>query len=499
MTGSLARRLHCADDAGMTIIEVLVASAVLLLALTAMLGLLMMSTGLSARARAQALAVKTANSLIEQVRGLKYSDLTQTRLDQLASAASGTIGGMTVYVEASTTPTWTPSQSPSVDPPAYQQVRILVRVTGPGFKSFTFSTGTFVKDWSGAGSSSAATGTPALLPTVQFDADTPPAGATARPIWGAVHVGATGVSNMTDVVLTQIYVKWLTSILASSTPTGMTGSCSGLWDTSGVAEGRVVTIYAETWDALFGQDSKSRDFIIDNAKPLAPSGITLVSTTANTSSAWSWSQVMDGLTAAPDYAITWYYQNAYGDWIGTSVTPVVPTSANLATTAFGHYYPAVAARGPRAAAGLDGSWISAYTAGPRLISRPGFTAMTVSVRQQNKTRPFYFTASNLSLSPPAFMHTHDVSLPYSWEYRIGTGAWTAFPSGNPTPDSVTGFGEVTGPSSGSQASLSFRCTASVTPHDGTATVVKSPIMTVANPSGGSSYTLSNFTPDWTAW
>ena len=130
MHHSLRERTNRADD-GMSIVEVLIASVILLVALTAMLGLLMTSTGLSAKARAESLAVKTASAFLEKVRALPYANLTQTRLNSMASAASGTLGGMTVSVSATMTPKWEPSQSPS-DPPAHQPTLVPAPGTGAG-------------------------------------------------------------------------------------------------------------------------------------------------------------------------------------------------------------------------------------------------------------------------------------------------------------------------------------------------------------------------------
>ncbi len=476
----------------MTIVEVVVALAILLFGLTAMLTLMLTSTGLTAKARAEGLAVNKANQFIEQVRAQKYSDLSQGKLNLLAAAASGTVGGMTTVVTATMTPYYEASQ-PASATPAYRSVKVVVVVSGPGFKSYRFATGTHVREWRwSGGSSSTETRT---APTVEFDSSTPAAGATARPIWGTVHVGATAVANMTDVVLTQLYVKWGTSYLATSTPLGASGSASSSWDTSVLnAEGRRVTLFAEVWDALNQSDTKSRDFIIDNVKPPAPGTVSLSSTTANTAATWTWPAVMDGESLVPDYVASLHKVGTTGSSSATVVSP----SATFVTSPFSLYYVSVLARGPRAAAGVSTDWVSPETAGPYLLTRPGFTSMSIAVNENAFNKPFAFTTSSMTLTPPSFSVSSPAK-PYRWEYRIGSGSWTAFGTSttNPTSGNSVTFPRVTMASNGTQTSLSVRCTATVA-ISGVDTVIKSPIMVRTDSlNKNSTYTLADFTPDWT--
>jgi len=488
MHRSLQDRTNHNDD-GMTVVEVVFAAAILLVGLTALLGMLMAGTGMSARARAQGLAVKTANQFIENVRAQKYLDLNQSRLNDLAAASSGTVGAMTTSIVASMTPHYEASQTSST-PPAYQAIRVLVTVTGPGFKSFRFSTGTYVREWQ---RSAAASRTP---PAVRFDDLTPVAGTPTRPIFGSIHVGATAISNMPGVVVTSLYVKWGGSFLASSTPDSEAGSCAANWDTIALnAEGRRITLLAETWDALNQNDSNFRDFIIDNIRPPAPSVVTLSSIAGNSTATWAWPIVMDGESAAPDYVVTLYRMNPSGDWIGTAQTPTTAASARLPTAAFSRYYPSVLARGPRAVAGMTSDWVSPPTPGPELLTSPSFSDMRVTVSLQNDNKPFYFTATSLAVTPPTFPVT---SPSYKWEYKIGSGAWTSFvnaasPNTNPSTASAVSYAQVAGPDG--KQDLSFRCTATVT-IGGVVTVVKSPIMT-KTAAGNGAYTLSDFTA--TSW
>jgi type II secretory pathway pseudopilin PulG len=487
----------------MSIVEVLIASVILLIALTAMLALLLTSTGLSARARAESLAVTTASRFIETVRQTTYKNLTQTKLNQLATAASGTAGGMTVSITASMTAHYEPSQ-PASATPAYQEVKVLVSVAGPGFKTFMFRTGTFVREWRYSGTETRQN------PTVDFDDETPPAGATARPVWASVHVGATAHSNMIDVVLTQINLVWRVSgqsasYLATATPGTDTGSCSTEWNTLAVPEGRRGTMYAECWDALNQPDSKTRDFIIDNFRPPVPGAVTLSSTVGNSQLTWGWTAVNDGETPVPAYEPTVYQllpqpsPSTWNEWVATVQPAVGTNSFAFASSPFSLYYPSVVSLGPREVAGF-GEWRSGATQGAEVLTRPGFSTMSVSVRQQNSNKPFYFTASPLALTPPTFKVTSASN--YRWEYRIGSGAWTGFasapsPNTNPSAGTSVSFPEVAGPTSGAQASLSFRCTATVTRPNGTTYATKSPILSVSNPNGGTTYTLASFTPDWT--
>lgn len=488
MGRSLRGRRGRTDDSGMSIVEVLVASAILLFALTAMLGLLMTSTGLSARARAQALAVKTASAFIEQVRAVKYADLKPLKLSDLASAASGTVGGMTVSVEASMAPYWMPSQVGS-GPPAYQQIKVLVHVTGPGFKSFDFATGTYVREWEWSERTN-------RIPTVQFDDFTPPAGATAQPVFASIHVGATAVSNTEDVMLTQVYVKIGTTQLTSATPNAMTGSCFTTWDTLTWSDGEY-TLFAETWDALNGKDSKSRTFVVDNFVPSAPTTVTLDAPTGKV----AWAQVLDGISRVPGYETSLEQQNSSGSWSTVSATQRVSRPAGdeslgileYTTAPFSAYRASVSAIGAR-------EWVEPPVTTPwrseatvrTLITRPGLGG-TLTVTQSKNNKAFTFSAA-LNTTPPTFQTSSTTH--YEWQYRIGSGSWTDFSGGSSTTASTVSFGPVTGPE-GVPSSLSVRCLATVV-IGGTTAQFGSPIMSVANP-GVQTYLLSSVTPDWTAW
>jgi hypothetical protein len=208
---------------------------------------------------------------------------------------------------------------------------------------------------------------------------------------------------------------------------------------------------------------------------------------------------MDGESAVDEYRVELHKSMHSGDNPSVIDDPVTNTWVTYPTEPFSRYHIHMYALGPREVAGLTESWHSAEKTASYMVTRPSFSAMTVSVSQKNSAKPFYFTASSLGVTPPTFEMTGEPS--YLWEYKVAPdGAWTSFPSGNPSANETVAFPDkVTGASEHLQDSLSFRCTATVT-IGGVPTVVKSPIMTRNNPRDGDTLTMANFTPDFgTSW
>jgi Tfp pilus assembly protein PilV len=102
-TISAARRPRLRDERGFTVIEVLAASIVLIVGLTAMLGMLIVGNHATAANRERQAATSLARELIEDTRTLAYTQLVQSSMaSTLQPMVSGsTVSGQTLQVTRS--------------------------------------------------------------------------------------------------------------------------------------------------------------------------------------------------------------------------------------------------------------------------------------------------------------------------------------------------------------------------------------------------------------
>ena len=476
---------HRHDD-GMTIIEVVIASAVLLFALTALLGLLAVSTGMTAKAKTQTVAVNRANSFIEQVRAADYLTLNQAQLNAIAASNAGTTGNVAVSVAASMTPFWI-AGVPTSGPPSYIKVGVTVVATGVG-APFTYRTGTYLRQWK------MAVDPGKIKPTVTFSSDTPQSGAV---VFGdvSVRVGGQAHSNMIAVPLQRFGIYAAGTPVVETTLTAQDMTVDGIWDTTLWPDGSV-PLTAEGRDATQLQVI-SRSVIIDNLPPTStPSALSLDAVTSNAAATWGWGSVKDGVSPVDDYLMRVFMQNSAGTFDATSiiVNPSVKDgriAQSVSTTALSRYYVAVRGRRPRETySGYTGTDIGPEAASGYFISRPNFSGtITVNTPGTNPkgSKPgsvAQFTPSGFTYSTPTFARSAET---VTWQYRYGTTtAWTNFTNGV----------QITAPAVGIISKVSVRCLVKLTPSGGSQIVVPSGI---ADYTGTSGTLVRSATVDWAKW
>ncbi len=431
-------------DEGFSILEIMIASVILFIVLTGVLGLVGTTTNMGLDAKQRNVMVNALNAYVERVQSLPF--------DSVALAADG---GALASEESTQVGEFTVTISPSVADganEALKQLTVAISVSATGRTPVTMTTTVPVRDRSQF--LTQANQDPATDPTVAFlDAYTPAEGTV---VWGTSCIGGTGVLKLAveataseGRVLTNVAL-WIDDSRLAKNALGESGSwnpatqtfseTSFVWDTRQtediiqedgsylpveiVADG-MRTISAYTLDDQSVSVYSVRHFLVDNHAPGVP-GVPAASNLTNVNATLTWAPASDGTSPADHYGVRVFKQpiddsgpmNPYEHW--PEVTVGTPTGTSLAitnATAFSRYYPVVRALSPRNLA-------SAYTAGtPIFVTRPKITG-NYTIAQDKK---IYTVTSTLSCTAPTFPTS---GLAYTW-YRsdaggsavqVGTGA-----------------------------------------------------------------------------
>ncbi|MCE5190184.1 MAG: hypothetical protein LLG08_00135 [Actinomycetia bacterium] len=423
-------------DEGFSILEIMIASVILFIVLTGVLGLVGTTTNMGLDAKQRNVMVNALNAYVERVQSLPF--------DSVALAADG---GALASEESTQVGEFTVTISPSVADganEALKQLTVAISVSATGRTPVTMTTTVPVRDRSQF--LTQANQDPATDPTVAFlDAYTPPEGTV---VWGTSCIGGTGVLKLAveataseGRVLTNVAL-WIDDSRLAKNALGESGSwnpatqtfseTSFVWDTRQtediiqedgsylpveiVADG-MRTISAYTLDDRSVSVYSVRHFLVDNHAPGVP-GVPAASNLTNVNATLTWAPASDGTSPADHYGVRVFKQpiddsgpmNPYEHW--PEVTVGTPTGTSLAitnATAFSRYYPVVRALSPRNLA-------SAYTAGtPIFVTRPKITGNYTITEDKNNE---YTVTSTLSCTVPTFPTS---GLTYTW-YRSAAGA-----------------------------------------------------------------------------
>ncbi|MCL4554396.1 MAG: prepilin-type N-terminal cleavage/methylation domain-containing protein [Actinobacteria bacterium] len=521
------------NDAGFTLVEILVASAIMFFVATALFGLVSTSTMLSVTAKADAVAVNAASSFLEQVRRLAYTEVTQARINTLASGASTTIDGVTVSMSATVTPHWFQDQNQSTLYPPYKHVAVTVRATGPVGRPFVLRTGTFVSELRPTGSPPGtpnATGPPGvpeppLYPaTITLTPNTPRGGAVRG---SAVPMGMTAVAGGSGVTLNEIEILTSStgvnpaSILFKSGITEPSDSISGQWNTLALNPGGtqrfpdgLYMMRAEALDSRGQVTSFDWNLIVDNNPPEAPTTPVVRSTAGNTSVTFGWDPARDGNWWVPRYSVSWSEQSPVnGTFLAPSSAEVTPPDMDDpiqwtgSTQAFRRYRIDVTSQGPIA----EGQTVPFHTSSPvsaTFISRPSFTGTVEMIDRGRNNRAATFNIS-LTSNTPGF-HTTAVTN-YRWQYRyfIDGQPTTAWINIGITPSTLAALtlnnwsaplnGEFAGLIGGAPRGwIEFRCLVTVTPNGGALMQIPSSVVRFTRQDSARGHTTRGV-DEWTRW
>lgn len=469
------------DDAGMTIVEIMIAAMILFIVMTALLGLLLQTTRMAQQTKMMTVATNAVTSYMEEIRALPYEEVGVG-----GTALPGSVPG-TRTVEADgyeivmrQTVDWVDDEN--IDGVTdYKQVRIDATVTTVGITApVEYSTVTFV--W-GAPYEAAEI----EPPDVTFTLNTPAANSvvygTAVRVSGHAETDAPGGSIakfifkvdsefMPDSSTPPLYGDWT----PETTPVDQTW----LWDTTATqlvvdaagepildGEGNMQyspfspdgtrVIKCEVWDNLAQTNYVTRLVVVDNFAPSPSSGAALAAQYSTGLSA-SWNQASDGTDSAASYNVSLARQPLTNTdssaWPVVSTNNVAATTLSLTGAPFSRYLVWVQAQGP-APRSLTSTWVTSSVATTRPELSGSFTRTITKSGSGSKATYTVRTIPVEDVSNPTFAKTGAVlyelwrgtslvglgtGSPYATGITFDSGTWTetindpvAYKSNNTTP------------------------------------------------------------------
>jgi prepilin-type N-terminal cleavage/methylation domain-containing protein len=507
--GPAATRMHfphraLAQDDGFTIVEMVMASVILLIGLMGLFNLLFATTKASLDARERAAMTNAANSYIEHVRNLNYSVVGISS----SSSPTGTLGSDSynhqsvngISIDITPTVTWV-SDSRLKNYDDYKQLTLQVSATfGGSGTPLTYWTYAFIGPHTGGVGSTQSIS----LPTVNFSSISPADNTIGdqRTLSGSVPVGATAQANGTGVVLTGLQFSVGTSLMVGTASDEASSNEANwslneatynndypfLWDTTTALNG-FNTIKLAVLDSNQASSYVTRVVFIDNGTPQAPAAPTITLSNATVGNA-SWTAVADGL-ATDHYQLYLWQKNSTVQWvqstIQTSGTATTFTTQPLSLYAFGLESSRQSPSTAHSAVPIP-SYGSTY-----YVSRPSMTATSTVGEKSGSSYPI---TNSISVSPPTFPTT---SITYT--LRRSSSSSMSSPYTYPGTDSsrhtwthasaVTWTDAYTTKLSGSGSGVFYyQIEVDVTPTGGTPLTLYSQILCNSNPSASTVVPLS---------
>ena len=440
MGGTRLFRLH--DDEGMTLVEILVASVIMFIILTAVLGLVAQTTAMGMQAKRKTMLTNAVSAYVERVQGLPFEQVGVDGVD-----ASGTLEPLYTYVDPNRAE-FTITIVPDVEWVESEPLKMLnmdVTLTDArGTVVETMQTSVAIRDR--AQYLQQASRDPATDPMVRFASPTPPEGSV---VWGELWSEGTlrlglEAEAQAERTLESIQVwcddQWLLEDSFEHRaqwgvhPQTTWSDNSFIWDTlqeedvvqpdnstvptAIIPDGmRTLSVYA--LDSAGVSVFAIRHLLVDNYAPSNP-GAPLAAVRSASLTDLSWPEAMDGTTPADHYRLAPYRLRAATDPVSPAWTPVSmtdPTSvgpaAAFSTAPFSRYWVSVRAESPRNLA-------SPY-AGPVIFSSRPLVTGTYSVSQRvSGTTSYYKTTLDLAVTPPTFATHAAPDYTWNWVYANGT-------------------------------------------------------------------------------
>lgn len=429
-------RSRLASDEGMTIIEIMVASVILLVVLTALIPLVFHTTQMTAQTEAQTLVTNYVNSMVEEIRAMPYEQVGLVGSSELPGSLepSRTVpleGGYTLRLALQVD--WV--DDPQIDGVQdYKEVRIDAEASAPDKPGAKYSTVTYV--WGDDSMEGP-------LPEVSFSSSSPAREAvvdgTSVAVGGRANTSAEGrtIVRMTLKVDSDPLPDAASPpSFAQFSPMSNPAEVSWLWDTTakiaktdeaGIplrdANGDIVYSYfspdgwrmlkVEAWDNVGMYNYVTRKVLVDNYAPYPVDASSLVLAPYRSRELRAtWNPAPDGTDPADAYDVKLYMEpKTPSDPASWEVTPGEvkggKTSASFAAQPFSRYRLEVRPKSPR---GLHPEeWASSETT----TTAPELTGTyTRTVTEQGKGKNKTFTASyhvNAAITPPTFLPVGQVT------------------------------------------------------------------------------------------
>jgi len=427
----------------MTLVEILVASVIMFIILTAVLGLVAQSTAMGVQAKRKTMLTNAVSAYVERAQGLPFEQIGVAGVD-----TSGTLDPAYVEDEGEFTITIEPTVLPGANADL-KTLRLAVTLLDARGASETLDTDVAIRNRKQFLIQS--TRNIATDPVVRFIAPTPAEDTVVfDDLWveggsnRSLRLGLFGEAH-TDRTLESAQVWCDDSRLLedgsgnqATWPIGTrTWNLSTfIWDTrqTEVIDGVETEVIPDGLRtiSLYAQDSAGvsvysvRHLLVDNHEPADP-GVPLPVVKTATATDLSWDAAMDGTTPADHYGLwIWrlktaaeYAADSTFRWVAVASPETDVPSYALTTAPFTRYWAGIRAFSPRDLA-------SGLVVAQNFTSRPLLGGTYAVTKSGNN----YTTTVDLSVTPPGFAVHEPVQYMWSWVYASGaTGtATTAVPT-----------------------------------------------------------------------
>jgi len=409
------------DDLGFSVLEVVISTFVLFVALTAIMSLMVANALAGNMAKQKTTAINAIASYIEQVRALPYNQIGMPGGNPAGALVETpqTVGGYVIDIVPSVA--W-------VDDPKiigtenYKRLTIVMTARPMGLQGSVLSMTTqAIISPAGAGNNVVL-----AAPNLSWKSSSP---TTNQVVWGnATYVGEDAHANGAGVVITalnlycdSLQMRDFSGASAQFTPNTPSASCDFRWDTTAMNGTRPLfpdglrTIKVEAWDSNSQQSYITVPVMVDNYPPATPVSVTATDASAgmtlqhNT----SWPAPLDGTDPADHYSVDVCKQpttatdpSSYSAWtpVTTQTQITAPAWNYNPSESFSRYLYVVHAFSPRNLEATGTAAIALITrptiAGTRVLASSGTASNTVwsltSTITFSGTPTFPYNASTVS-------------------------------------------------------------------------------------------------------
>lgn len=331
------------DDAGMTLIELVIAAAILLIAIVGLFGTLITATTMSVQAKQQNIAVNAANSYIEWARGLPFDSVglrfaASPDPTGTLEPTSTIISGFTVVINPHVT--WV-HDPPLTGTQRYKQLEVNVVVSATSSRSYSQRFLTYVRRPDALQGGSGGGG---AVPSISFTSGskflfTPPIYVSGYSdlVSAYAEIASGSSATLSNIEFRCDGTLLYGSVLGGSgsdgenaawvNSGGTSGTFSFTWNTGAVdASGTVLfpdgqrVLRILVWDTAGGYRYRDSPVIIDNSPPTRiASPPWLVSRDSASGSTISWGPSWDGPTEFANHYVVHVFRETggYVDLAGT--------------------------------------------------------------------------------------------------------------------------------------------------------------------------------------
>lgn len=409
----MRRTIAMRQDDGFSVVEVVVAAAILFFVLTAIVGLVGVSSAMTVQAKQKSVLTNAVASYIDEVRSYSWEDISAADADADGVFVPATL---TRVVEGVTVTFAMTVENRQVLGDEYMKNLRITATAVLGGQTQTYTTRVAIRN----PSFNRTLSVDPDLPTITFESGTPEENevlyVNSRLAGGVIRIRTRAESPVGTV--TQVRYEVAGRLLRDQTGGGGTDALfepdppvasvinESYWDTrqDGVLDG-LQTIVATVEDDQGRAGNVRRQYIIDNVAPDAP-GTPTLSATGSRSLTAQWAAARDGGTdAAPFYASQYRWELSKDSTTGITPTGSWPRVASSIVPAGATYLEAVQAGGtlqtavsaPATVTPFGRYWLRVTSGSPRGIGTAYADSAIVVTRPEiyclNTPAPFNFVSS----------------------------------------------------------------------------------------------------------